>query len=345
MKKNVFLSILISFNILSAQQNGITSVRDGFIGVLTDAIASGQGDIGVATSPDAFSQSWNPSKYMFSDKKFAIGVNHVIKDSRSSNNFDQLYLSFYNKLNNRNVFSLSIQGYSYSINQFQSILSGREASIDGSYTLRLSDTFAMSVGGRFISLKGKSLFIDDSESTSSLYGVDVSGFYYGNEIAYIEFNGRWRAGFNFTNLRGKSLDDTKDIEIYAPTTLSIGAGFDFIFDKNNILELTGQYEMLLDLYAEDPDNPNLEKLDFGLQGSVMAMGFAFEIQEKLITRSGYSQGINKSTDSFISIGAGFKGKYVDVDFSCLLGVSIEENPIRERSRLSLVLNLDEAFSN
>ncbi len=232
--------------------------------------------------------------------------------------------------------------YSYTINLFQSVLATHEASIDGSYTLRLSDTFAMSVGGRFISLKGKTVHSDPFNDASSLYGVDVSGFYYGNEIAYKKFNGRWRAGFNLSNLRGKSLNDNKDIEIYAPSTLSIGTGFDFIFNQDNILEVTTEYQVLLDSYVE---RANGEKLDFGLEGSVIALGLAFEIREKLTTRSGYSHGINRPTDSFVSIGTGFKGKYVDIDVSCLLGLSEKENPLRERSRLSLVLNLEETFSN
>ncbi len=72
MKKNVCLYILIGFSSLSAQQNNINTASDGFIGIITDARASGQGDIGVATSADAFSQSWNPSKYMFSDKNLQL---------------------------------------------------------------------------------------------------------------------------------------------------------------------------------------------------------------------------------------------------------------------------------
>ncbi len=37
-------------------------------GSSNDARAAGESDIGFATSTDAFSQFWNPSKYVFSDK-------------------------------------------------------------------------------------------------------------------------------------------------------------------------------------------------------------------------------------------------------------------------------------
>ncbi|WP_159025475.1 PorV/PorQ family protein [Aquimarina sp. Aq78] len=338
MRKNALIFILICYSSLSAQKNSVTTVRDGFIGIATDARAAGQGDIGVATSADAFSQFWNPSKYIFSDKKIEIGITQIPGKKEEFNEFSQLNLSFYNKLNNRSAYSISFRGYSYNINEFQFVQVNLEGAIDGAYTLRLGDTFAMSVGGRFILLQGKVPLLDGFSDTSSLYGVDVSGFYYGNEIAYKKINGRWRAGFGFSNLRGKSLNDNKSVEIYAPSTLRVGAGFDFIFDQDKMLGITTEYKTLLDSYVE---NANGEKLDFGLEGSVIALGLEFAYKEKLIARSGYSHGINRLTDSFISIGTGFHGKYVDLDIAGLLGLSEEENPIREKLRLSLSLNLEE----
>ena len=37
--------------------------------ISADARASGLGEQGVATSPDAFSQHWNPAKYVFLDNR------------------------------------------------------------------------------------------------------------------------------------------------------------------------------------------------------------------------------------------------------------------------------------
>ncbi len=347
MKKVVCLFILLCIGSLSAQHNNVTTVRDGFLSIAKDARAAGQGDIGVATSTDAFSQFWNPSKYVFSDKKFEIGIIQILANREELNEFSQLSITFYNKLDDRSAYAFSVRNYAYTINQFVQFGTNQathEVSIDGSYTLRLSNEFAMSVGGRFISLKGKTPLLDgfSGESASNLYGIDVSGFYSGNEIAYKKFNGRWRAGFIFSNLRGKSLNDNKDIEIYAPTILSVGTGFDFIFDQDKMLGITTEYKKLLDSYIENADG---EKLDFGLEGSVAALGLEFTFKEKLIARTGYSHGINRLTDSFVSLGAGFRGRYADVDIAFLLGLSEEENLIREKLRISLSLNLEEVFSN
>ncbi len=347
MKNNVLLIVLLCSSGTFAQQNSVTTVRDGFIGIATDARAAGQGDIGVATSPDVFSQFWNPSKYVFSNKKFEIGITQILVNRQELSEFSQLNATFYGKPDDRSAYALSVRNYAYTITQFfefETVQATHEVSIDGSYTLRLNEVFAMSVGGRFISLKGKAPLLDgfNGEAASSLYGIDVSGFFFGSEIAYKKFNGRWRAGFSLSNLRGRSSEDNRDIEIYAPSILKIGTGFDFVFDHNRTLGISTEYKMLLDSYVT---NAAGEPLDFGLMGSVAALGLELVYREKLIARTGYSYGIDRPTDSFVSLGGGFRGRYADVDISVLVGLSEAENPIRNQLRISLSLDLGEVLSN
>ena len=111
----------------------------------------------------------------------------------------------------------------------------------------------MSVGGRYIYLQDKaSTFIGFGvQPASSLYGVDVAGFYLGNKVGFGKIDGRWRAGFNTSNLRGKSSVDNRVLEIYAPSTLKLGAGFDFIFNRDSTLGVTGEYKTLLNSYTEN----------------------------------------------------------------------------------------------
>ena len=253
-KNLFFLFICTCILNVTAQQSNINALKDSFISIATDAISAGQGDIGVATSADAFSQFWNPSKYIFSDKKCETGVNQIVGTRSEFDESSQLNLVFNNKFNIRSAYSLSFRGYSYSTDQFQSIQTNSELSIASSYALRLSETFSMSVGGRYVILGGKTSILDYYDSgVKSLYGIDVSGFYYGNEIAYKKFNGRWRAGFNFSNLRGESLNNTKQLEVYAPSNLGVGIGFDFIFNQNKVLGITSEYKTLLDSYNKDKD--------------------------------------------------------------------------------------------
>jgi len=329
---------------LEAQSENINVVQDAFINIATDARSAGLADIGVATNTDAFSQFWNPSKYVFSTKKSEIAINQIFVNKDQLKGFSQLSVLFYNTIDNRSSYSLSFRNYSFTVDDF--IENGttsfnKESSIDAAYTLRLSKVFSMSVAGRFTVLSNKTPLINSFlETSSNLYGVDVSGFYNGNEIAYTHFNGRWRAGFNFSNLRGKSSIDNTDIEIYAPSVLKIGAGFDFIFNQDNTLAITSEYKKLLESYTENEDG---EPLKYGLQGSVAALGFEYVTMEKIILRTGYSQGIHRPTDTFGSIGLGFRTDYASLDLAILLGQLQKENLARKKLRVSISLDLAAIF--
>ena len=55
--KRLFLFIMLAFLLKSeAQETNISTVRDAYLNIASDARAAGQADIGVATSADAFSQ-------------------------------------------------------------------------------------------------------------------------------------------------------------------------------------------------------------------------------------------------------------------------------------------------
>ncbi|MGB0975233.1 MAG: hypothetical protein ACPGU9_09610, partial [Flavobacteriaceae bacterium] len=56
---------------VQAYDNDTRAITTGtaFLLVAGDARAAGMGDQGVATSPDAFSQQWNVSKYAFGESK------------------------------------------------------------------------------------------------------------------------------------------------------------------------------------------------------------------------------------------------------------------------------------
>ena len=79
-----------------------------------------------------------------------------------------------------------------------------ELTIDASYALRLADQFSLAVGMRYLRSDLKIQAVDDNASAASTFGVDIGGYYQGEEDAYNNFNGRWRAGFAIQNLRSKN---------------------------------------------------------------------------------------------------------------------------------------------
>ena len=70
--------LIFFFNIsLYSQDRRVITTAVPFLMISADARASGLGEQGVATSPDAFSQHWNPAKYVFLEKNSAVGVSYT----------------------------------------------------------------------------------------------------------------------------------------------------------------------------------------------------------------------------------------------------------------------------
>lgn len=106
----------------------------------------------------------------------------------------------------------------------------------------------MSVGGRFISSNLNITTEGQSNSAASSFAFDLSGFYQSEEIAYSDFNGRWRWGFNFQNLGPKinyDLSQSDNGSNFLPSNLKVGTGFDFIFDDYNKIAVNLEFNKLL----------------------------------------------------------------------------------------------------
>lgn len=223
-----------------------------FVLIAADARAAGQGDMGVATSVDAFSQQWNPSKYAFSETKSGVAVSYTPYLSNLVNDIFLGNISYFNRIDERSAFAASLRFFSlgdieFRQDEFQSplIQSPNELTLDASYALRLSDFFSMSVAMRYLRSDLRLNVGNNDTSAANTFGVDISGFYQGEEQAYSDFNGRWRGGFAIQNIGPKFRYDDGGIENFQPTTLRLGGGFDFIFDDYNKLALTAEVSKLL----------------------------------------------------------------------------------------------------
>ena len=126
------------------------------------------------------------------------------------------------------------------------VVKPNEMTIDASYSLRLSDQYAMGVALRYLRSDLKIDQTTDASAGNSV-AVDISGFYQSEEQAYNDFNGKWRGGFAIQNLGPKmKYDDGADDDgDFLPTMLRLGGGFDFIFDQYNKLKVTAEVAKLL----------------------------------------------------------------------------------------------------
>ncbi|MBT8376746.1 MAG: type IX secretion system outer membrane channel protein PorV, partial [Bacteroidia bacterium] len=217
--------------------------------------------------------------------------------------------------------------------------------------------------------------VDPNANAANSFGVDITGFYQGEEEAYNDFNGRWRAGFAIQNLGPKFKYDDAGRENFQPTNLRLGGGFDFIFDDYNKLALTAEVTKLLvptppklgyvdsDGDGEqDSDEPTIivEGQDndvsflkgvfqsFGdapggfseeIREFTWALGAEYYYQDSFAFRAGYfNEAEDKGARKFFALGAGFKYTTINIDLSYLFSASRVQSPLENTLRFSLTFN-------
>lgn len=380
MKKLILIFIGVVTTNAIAQDRSITTGVP-FLQIAADARAAGMGDIGVATSPDTYSQQWNPAKYAFATDKQGFSVSYTPYLTDIVNDISLGQVTYYNRFNDRSAFAGSIRYFGLgeielreNANDVPRLVSPNEFAIDGSYSLHLSDYFSMAVGGRFIHSNLKVASDNGDASPASTFAVDIAGYYQSEEIAYSDFNGRWRGGFNIQNLGPKiSYDNDEFNNNFLPANLKIGGGFDFILDEynkigvnlefNKLLVPTPQYENS-DTAAETAQKTeDYRKIgwvsgifkSFGdapggfseeLKEVTYALGAEYEYQDSFSLRTGYFNESNeKGARKFFSLGAGFKYNVVKVDVSYLFSASKVKNPLENTLRFSLTFNFGDKYEN
>ena len=223
-----------------------------FMLIAADARSAGLADIGVATSADAFSQQWNASKYAFALTKQGVGITYTPYLSSLVNDIFLGNLTYYNRINERSAVAATFRYFSSgeielreTIDQEPLIVKPNELAFDVSYSLKLNDRFSMGVTGRYIRSDLKlQTSIEDANAASS-FAVDISGYYQSEEVAYDSFDGRWRGGFNISNIGPKLKYDETGQESSLPTNFAIGGGFDFILDEYNKIGVSLEFNKLL----------------------------------------------------------------------------------------------------
>ncbi|MGI0107644.1 type IX secretion system outer membrane channel protein PorV [Salinimicrobium sp. WS361] len=360
------------------ERNRVITTAASTLMIAADARAAGLGDQGVATSADAYSQQWNPAKYVFVESKQGLGVNYTPYLSELVNDIFLGNVTYYNRISDRSAFGASLKYFSMGNieardypDEVARILSPNEFTLDLSYALKLSEHFSMSVAGRFLRSDLKIAELDPDASAANTFGVDVSAFYQSDRITFTQFDGRWRAGVNIANIGPKIKYDAGGQENFIPTNLKLGGGFDFILDNSNRIGTYLEFNKLLVPTPKDFDNDgDRDAEDIQEYNSIGAIegifksfgdapdGFSEEIKEVTYAigaeyvyeevfslRTGYfHESPEKGSREFISFGAGFRHNIVDIDLSYLFSTSEVVSPLEGTLRFGLTFNFGEQYA-
>lgn len=392
MKKSFLLLVLLLTSIFFNAQTRVITTGVPFLLVAADARSAGLGDQGVATSADGFSQQWNPAKYAFSNDKQGFGISYTPYLTALVNDISLGQVNYFNRMDDRSAFALSFRYFS--LGQIDLTQTGQpgdiqtvkpgEFAVDGSYALKLGEKFSMSVGARFISSNLKLPTDGQTSKAANSFAVDVAGFYQSSEIAFDNFNGRFRAGFNFQNLGPKINYDLGVTDVgsnFLPANLRLGSGFDFVLDEYNKVALSVEFTKLLvptppktgetdensdglinnaDALIQYNDYRKIGWVDGLVKGLTSApdgfseklkeftysAGAEYLYQDSFALRLGYfNENPEKGARQFFSLGAGFKYNVVKVDLSYLFSASKVKNPLENTLRFSLTFNFGDKYDD
>lgn len=273
MKKIAILLLCLSAVPFAKAQDRVITTGVPFLLVAADARSSSMGDQGVATSPDAYSQQYNPAKYAFASEKFGGAVSYTPYLTDIVNDISLAQLNFYNRFNERMAFAASLRYFGLGEIELREnaldpaqVVKPNELALDISYALQLKETFAMAVGARYIRSQLRIPNGTQDAKPASSFAVDIAGFYNSEEIAFNEFNGRYRLGFNLQNLGPKisyAFDGNDNNSNFLPSNLRVGGGFDFILDDYNKVAVNLEATKLL-----VPTPQEIEYVDLNGDGTV-----------------------------------------------------------------------------
>lgn len=363
--KTKLLLLVFSIHLLSTRlycQDASTNTTSmPFLLINNDAKSGGMGDIGVATSSDAFSIFHNPAKIAFNKYKTTASVSYTPWMRNLTNDIFLGGGTFINRLDEKSAWGIDIKYFSLGkikLSTDTGASNGSENlnnfSATGVYSLKLNEKFSMGIGLKYINSNYKIKSVNTNINVVNTFAVDISGYYQSDEENFGNFNGRYRLGFNIANI-GPKVEYTHGFENFIPTNFKFGGGFDFIFDNSNILGINTEFTKLL--VPSDPSSKqnwiegmfsSFSDRSFSeeLQETTWALSAEYSYNNKISLRIGYfHESITKGNRQFFTTGAGFRTNNFNIDLSYLINSSQINNPLENTLRFSLSFDLGEIFED
>jgi len=246
---------------INYNKGGLSTITTAvpFLLITPDARAGGMGDVGVASSPDANSMYWNPSKFAFADKDFGMSMSYTPWLRALVPDISLTSVSAYKKLNKMAAIAGSLRYFTLGSVQFTDnsgnaigTFKPNEFAIDVGYSQKLSQHFSVGIAGRYINSNlTNSIPLPGSSTTTHpgrAFAVDMSCYYHSKKLDVGEKKGEASFGVDLSNIGNKiSYTDNADAssQSFLPTQLRIGGGFKLHLDEYNTITFLADVTKLL----------------------------------------------------------------------------------------------------
>jgi Type IX secretion system protein PorV len=254
-----------------------------------------------------------------------------------------------------------------------------EYSLDGAYALKLNDNWGVGMAARYIysNLTGAVSVGGQYTKPGQGVGVDISSYYKSSDLEWGGKKTTVSAGICISNIGNKITYTNSGNADFQPTQLRIGPSISMNLDQYNkinwvldldkllvptppvykldasgspILGPNGQYEIAAG------ENPNVSVPQGMIQSFYdapgggleefheinYATGFEYWYDNQFAARTGfYYENPTKGGRQYITFGAGFRLKVMNVDLSYLIPIT-QQNPLQNTLRITLGFNFDKS---
>ncbi len=226
-----------------------------FLTISPDSRAGAMGDVGVATSPDLYSQNWNAAKYLFIDDKIGFGLGYTPwLRALQVTDLNLVYLSGYWKFEEKQVLSSGLRYFNlgtiqYTNNNGEPAGTGRpnEVAFDLGYSRLLSDYFGGGLVLRFIysDIAGGKGTLNNIEYNPGISFAADLDMYYQRAVTVNNLDAEMAYGLTITNIGFKMSYSSGDTKEFIPTTMRLGGRFSLDMDDYNSISATAELSKLL----------------------------------------------------------------------------------------------------
>ena len=343
--------------------------------IAPDARSGGMGDVGVASTPDAYSSHWNSAKYAFIEDNFGMGMSYVPWLRKlGAADMNLLNLTGFKRINDRSAVAASLTYFSLGSIEFTDIdgtskgtYKPNEFGMDISYSMKLSENLSIGATGRYVR-SDLTQGVDVGTSTTKAGNAIAAdlGMYYQSGTNMFDMPGELAAGLFISNLGSKiSYSDDDNEKDFLPANIRFGGRYTMDIDQYNTFSFMLDFNKLLvptpPLYDEEGNIIAGMDNNIGtMLGAIRSFydspnGFSEELQELQISvgaeywydkvfavRGGYFfEHENKGGRQYLTLGGTVKYQTLVLDISYLIPTTtLQTSPLANTVRISLAMNFE-----